>query len=87
MADFELERERFLPLLLSNPNYFGNLENSKLKAVQKIVANTSYEELKCIGFNPQLNRLEGVVWVQQPTGYSGGICSKGSTEYVNFYLS
>src|SRR5215469_6000546 len=87
MADFELERERFLPLLLSNPNYFGNLENSKLKAVQKIVANTSYEELKCIGFNPQLNRLEGVVWVKQSTGYDGGICTNGSREYVSFFLS
>jgi hypothetical protein len=87
MADFEFERERFLPLLLTNPNYFGNLENSKLKPVKKIVANSSYEELKCIGFNPQLNRIEGVVWVKQNTGYSGGICSKGSEEYVSFFLS
>jgi hypothetical protein len=41
---FEHERRRFLPLLLSNPNYFGNLENSQFKAVKKIIANSSYEE-------------------------------------------
>jgi hypothetical protein len=40
----ELERRRLLPLLLSNPNYFGNLQNSSFKAVKKINSNTSYEE-------------------------------------------
>ena len=84
---FEHERRRFLPLLLSNPNYFGNLENSQFKPVKKIIANSSYEELKCIGFNPQLNRLEGVVWIKQTSGYDGGICTNGSQEYVSFFLS
>jgi hypothetical protein len=84
---FEVERKRFLPLLLSNPNYFGNLQNSPLKPVKKIIANSSYEELKCVGFNPQLNRLEGVVWIKRTTGYDGGICTSGSLEYVSFFLS
>lgn len=84
---FASERGNFLPLLLSNPNYFGNLQDTQHKAVQKIVANSAYEELKCIGFNPQLNRLEGVVWIKQTTGYGGGICTSGSQEYVSFYLS
>src|SRR5271163_2401443 len=84
---FEIERKRFLPLLLSNPNYFGNLQGSSFKPVKKIVANSSYEELKCVGFNPQLNQLEGVVWIKQPTGYDGGICTSGSLEYVSFFLS
>lgn len=84
---FEFERKRFLPLLLSNPNYFGNIENSPLKHVKKIVANDSYEQLKCVGYNPQLNRLEGVVWIKQNTGYNGGICTNGSLEYVSFFLS
>ena len=39
---FEFERKRFLPLLLSNPNYFGTLENSPFKPVKKIVSNSSY---------------------------------------------
>jgi len=84
---FEFERKRFLPLLLANPNYFGNLQNSPLKPVKKIIANSSYEELKCVGFNPQLNRLEGVVWIKQTTRYNGGICTSGSLEYVSFFLS
>lgn len=81
------ERVNFLPLLLANPNYFGNIPNSPLKPVKKITGNSSYEELKCVGFNPQLNRLEGVVWIKQNTGYNGGICTEGSHEYVSFFLS
>jgi hypothetical protein len=84
---FEVERKRFLPLLLANPNYFGNLKDSPLKPVKTIIANSSYEELKCVGFNPQLNTLEGVVWIKQTTGYGGGICTNGSLEYVSFFLS
>jgi len=83
----EVERTQFRPLLLSNPNYFGNLKHSAFKAVKKIVSNTTYEELKCVGFNPQLNKLEAVVWILQPSGYSGDICHAGSPEYVRFYLS
>lgn len=50
------ERKYFLSLLLTNPNYFGNLADSALKPVQKIIGNTSYEELECVGFNPELSR-------------------------------
>ena len=81
------ERSKFLSLLLTNPNYFGNLIDSKQKPVQQIIGNTSYEELKCVGFNPELSRLEGVVWIKQPSGFDGGICTHGSLEYVSFYLS
>jgi hypothetical protein len=83
----ENERAHFLPLLLANPNYFGTLQNSPLKPVKKIASNSSYEELKCIGFNPQLNLLEGVVWIKRNAGYDGGICTNGSLEYVSFFLS
>ena len=86
-TEIEFERERFLRLLLANPNYFGNLQNNPLKPVKKIIANSSYEELKCVGFNPQLDLLEGVVWIKRTTGYDGGICTNGSLEYVKFFLS
>jgi hypothetical protein len=49
--------------------------------------NTTYEELKCVGFQPELNRLEGVVYIKQPVGYGGDICSAGTPEYVRFFLS
>jgi len=83
----QFDRSQFLPRLLANPNYYGNLGESPFKPIKKIISNTSYEELKCVGFNPQLSRLEAVVWIKQQTGYEGGICTNGSLEYVSFYLS
>lgn len=83
----ERERTQFRALILQNPNYFGNLTASPLKAVKSMVANTTYEELKCVGFQPQLNRLEAVVWIKRDAGYSGDVCTGGSTEYVRFWLS
>ena len=81
------ERETFKGLLLANPNYFGNLVESPFKAVLPISGNTHYEELACVGFHPQQQRLEGVVYIYQPSGYGTGICGPGTTEYVRFYLS
>jgi hypothetical protein len=69
------ERSEFLFKLLSNPNYFGNIIDSPLKPIQVIKSNTSYEELKCVGFSPELSQLEGEVWIKQSGGYDGGICT------------
>ncbi len=80
------EREQFSALLLTNPNYFGNLA-SPINPVVSILSDTTYENLACVGFQPQLNWLEGVVYVNQTSGYGGGLCSSGSQEYVRFYLS
>jgi hypothetical protein len=81
------ERSQFLFKLLSNPNYFGNIIGSPVKPIQVIKSNTSYEELKCVGFSPEFSQLESVVWIKQSGGYDGGICTSGSQEYVSFYLS
>src|SRR5262249_23246169 len=81
------ERAQFLQLLLANPNHFGTLSGSALKVVKALAEDTTYEELKCVGFNSDLNRLEGVVWVKRPEGYDGGLCTAGSHEYVSFFLS
>ncbi len=83
----EQARPLMRTLLLANPNYFGTVKNSPFKPVLDIQYDTSYEELGCIGFQPQLSRLEAVVYVKQQTGYNGGICTDGSQEYVRFYLS
>ena len=84
---FEQQRQQFRALVLSNPNYFGNLKNSQLQPVLEIQSNTVYEELGCVGFQPQFNRLEAVVFIKQPFGYGGNVCSQGTPEYVRFYLS
>ena len=83
----ERERSQFRALILQNPNFFGNLKGSPFKAVKSILSNTTYEELKCVGFQPQLNKLEAVVWIKRDTGYGGDVCSSGSPEYVRFWLS
>lgn len=81
------ERQNFRTLLAANPNHFGNLKDSKLKAVLNIQSNTTYEEIGCVGFQPQFTLLEAVIFVKESSGYGGAICSQGTPEYVRFYLS
>jgi hypothetical protein len=80
-------RGRFRTLLLQNPNYFGNLQDSVFDPVLTFNGSKSYESLGCVGYNPDLERLHAVVYINRRTGYGGQICSNGSTEYVRFYLS
>jgi hypothetical protein len=47
---------------------------------------TYWEELGCVGFNPAQSRLEAIIQVKQTTGYSGGLCTNGSSEYVRFFV-
>jgi hypothetical protein len=86
VAPVEVERQNFVPLILENPNYFGNLEGSAFKAVKAIKFNTTYEELVCVGLQPQMDRLEAVFKINRPTGYGGDICALGSYEYVRFFV-
>lgn len=81
------ERATFKMLLLTNPNYFGNLVESPFKPIFPVCCNTHYEELGCVGYHPQQERLEAVVYVYQPSGYGTDICGPGSPEHVRFYLS
>ena len=82
----EKDRRQFKALLLSNPNYFGNLINSPFPVVKQISGNTYWEQLTCVGFNPELVQLEAVVSIKRSTGYGGGLCTDGSTEYVRFFI-
>jgi hypothetical protein len=82
----EKERQEFRRLIVKNPNYFGNLKDTALKAVKAMVGNTSYEELTCVGFNPQRSSLEATIAIKRPFGYGGGLCTAGTTEYVRFFL-
>lgn len=80
------ERTHFQNMLLKNPNYFGNIPGSKLKAAMAMTGNRTYEELTCVGYNPDSGYLEATFSVKKPVGYSGKLCSPGSIEYVRFYL-
>lgn len=80
------ERTHYKSLLVANPNYFGNLPESSFPPVKKMAGNTTYEELECLGYNPALDLLEATVHIKLPSGFSGDLCSPGSTEYVRFYV-
>lgn len=86
LGDQSLENRRLLRArLLANPNYFGTVPGSSLEPVLELSGDTNWEELTCLGYNPALGQLEAVISIKQPTGYSGGLCSAGSTEYVRFF--
>jgi len=55
-------------------------------AILSTSGNTDYEELDCIGLDPNRSTLVGVVNVKLPYGFSGGLCTAGSTEYVAFWV-
>ena len=81
------ERARFKFLLAENPNYFGNLAESDLEPGLLISNNTFYEEIGCVGLQPDESRLDAVVYIKQPNGYGGSVCTPGTPEFVRFYIS
>lgn len=52
-----------------------------------LLQDTYYEELVCVGYQPQQWVLEGVVHVYQPSGYGSNLCGPGTPEFVRFYIS
>jgi hypothetical protein len=83
----EHARRGFRALLAANPNYFGTTPELDFPVLLPLQLDTFYEEIGCVGYEPQLRRLEAVVYVRQETGYGGDICSPGTREFVRFYLS
>jgi hypothetical protein len=89
--DAELDlRKSATARLTINPNYFGNLDKLGLtdlpKAVLSKVGDTGFEELTCIGYNPDTEVLTAIVRIKQGSGYGGGPCLTGTTEYVRFFI-
>jgi hypothetical protein len=82
-----VERLQFRSLILVNPNYFGNLKISPFPPIVNLAGDTTFEEIGSVGFQPQFNRLDAVIFIRQPSGYLGGVCASGSPEYVRFFLS
>jgi hypothetical protein len=56
------------------------------KLIEAESGNTTFEQLSCVGYNPQTNIMSGVISMKRSSGYSGGLCSPGSTEYVGFWV-
>lgn len=55
----------------------GALEDSK--------GNTGYEEVDCLGLDPNAEWLVASFTIKRPTGYNGTLCQHGSREYVAFW--
>lgn len=79
-------RADFSKLTLMNPNYFGNIPESKFKAELLMMKETTYEDISCVGFNPNQDMLYATIRIKLSSGYSGDLCSNGSYEYVRFYV-
>ncbi|MBC7886496.1 MAG: hypothetical protein H7Z13_01305 [Ferruginibacter sp.] len=83
----EFERVHFKKLLSANPNYFGNLDKTAAGIANAIAYNVGYEEITSIGYNPATEIMEATIDVKKSYGFSGGLCTNGSYNYVRFYLN
>lgn len=84
--EVQAERTHFHFMLAKNPNYFGNIPGSQLQPNFKLITDTSYEQLTCVGYNPDTQLMEATFSIKRSAGYSGNLCTHGSFEHVRFYL-
>ena len=84
--DVQPERSHFKFMIAKNPNYFGNIMGSEFKENYKLISNTDYEQISCLGYNPYTSMMEATFAISKSTGYQGDLCNKGSFEYLRFYL-
>lgn len=75
-----------------SPEAFANilpgvtLDVSLVEKIFPTDGDISFEELKCIGLDPNSpDTLVGVIQVKKSLGYSGGPCTDGSLEHVTFW--
>lgn len=54
-------------------------------ALDKTLADVSYEQLDCLGLDVARERLVATLHIKRPAGYSGDLCHRGSLEYVAFW--
>lgn len=59
--------------------------SAAIAALDNVSANTSYEELYCLGLDNNTETLAATLRIKRLAGYSGRPCDKGSFEYVAFW--
>jgi hypothetical protein len=69
---------------LASPSILADLAGI-LDGLFETKGNTTYEELDCVGYNPETRTLSGVITIKRNSGYSGDLCDPGSTEHVGFW--
>lgn len=73
-------------LFMANIAAKGSLKLATPLAFFEKKFNVSYEELGCIGYNPNSEELTAIIKIKRSSGYNGNLCSPGSHEYVRFYV-
>jgi hypothetical protein len=58
---------------------------SAITALSVLDADVTYEELGCVGLDIAQSRLVATLRIKRANGYSGDLCTHGSTEYVAFW--
>jgi hypothetical protein len=90
MATVETSRTQFRRLIAANPNHFGTLAGTPyadlLPVVEPKSSDTGYEEIGCVAYSPERDRLEATIVVKRSSGYGGGPCTAGSVEWVRFFV-
>jgi hypothetical protein len=90
MPEIELPRRAFRRLIAANPNHFGTLQDKALAELLPVVepkqSDTAYEEIGCVSYSPERDRLEATIVVKRAFGYRGDPCTRGSVEWVRFFV-
>jgi hypothetical protein len=75
-------------MLFKEPKKFGKIQKvlKSTAAADDRSSPTFFEELTCVGYNPENNDLMAVVQIKQIEGYGGGPCGGGTQEYVRFFV-
>jgi hypothetical protein len=60
--------------------------NDLVLGIEDTTGDVSYEELEDVGLDYNQEKLVATYRVKKQSGFSGGLCSKGSTEYVAFWV-
>ncbi|HEX3044076.1 MAG TPA: hypothetical protein VHY08_04920 [Bacillota bacterium] len=76
------------PLFKKQEPNIADMKASLVKIHPELVLlqNVQYEQLNKVGLNYDLDTLTAALTVKKACGYSGGICDKGSYEYVAFWV-
>jgi hypothetical protein len=74
--------------LLSLRNSWSKLKldfDSAIDQFENLNGNTQWEELVCLGLEYNFSRLVATFKIKLPSGFSGGLCQLGSSEYITFW--
>jgi hypothetical protein len=77
-------------IALDPAKWFTGIEDVELSAVTgawlRTNSDTSFEQLKSVGLDPQSSQLTVALTIKQGRGYAGGPSTAGSREYVAFWV-